>query len=110
MRILCRFDICFLKEVSAIEYSWLWVSLVFVGLGVTSVWLMVSYDPLNPWMANLNEYMSGRIDLMHHYYVTYGANPFGYDFFQQYRKVIKIYIKRLFAIMHLLTLFLNQGI
>lgn len=69
--------------------------LVFVGLGVTSVWLMVSYDPLNPWMANLNEYMSGRIDLMHHYYVTYGANPFGYDFStiqESYKNIYQTFI------------------
>lgn len=53
---------------------------VFVGLGVASVLLMMRYDPLKPWMANLDGYMSGRIDLMHHYYATYGARPFGFDF------------------------------
>ena len=41
---------------------------------------MVYFKPSISWMSNLNSMMTGRLDLMHHYFETYGVHMFGFDF------------------------------
>lgn len=55
-------------------------SLAFLGLSLFSIWLMVYFKPSISWMSNLNSMMTGRLDLMHHYFETYGVHMFGFDF------------------------------
>lgn len=55
-------------------------SLAFLGLSLLSIWLMVYFKPSISWMSNLNSMMTGRLDLMHHYFETYGVHMFGFDF------------------------------
>lgn len=55
-------------------------SLAFLGLSQFSIWLMVYFKPSISWMSNLNSMMTGRLDLMHHYFETYGVHMFGFDF------------------------------
>lgn len=55
-------------------------SLAFLGLSLFSIWLMVYFKPSFSWMSNLNSMMTGRLDLMHHYFETYGVHMFGFDF------------------------------
>lgn len=55
-------------------------SLAFLGLSLFSIWLMVYFKPSISWMNNLNSMMTGRLDLMHHYFETYGVHMFGFDF------------------------------
>ena len=54
--------------------------ITLVALCISSIWLMVYYDPSVSWMSKLNEFMSGRLDLAHYYYETYSVHLFGYDF------------------------------
>ena len=49
-------------------------SLAFLGLSLFSIWLMVYFKPSISWMSNLNSMMTGRLDLMHHYFETYGVH------------------------------------
>lgn len=55
-------------------------SLAFLGLSLFSIWLMVYFKPSISWMSSLNSMMTGRLDLMHHYFETYGVHMFGFDF------------------------------
>ena len=55
-------------------------SLAFLGLSLFSIWLMVYFKPSISWMSNLNSMMTGRLDLMHHYFEAYGVHMFGFDF------------------------------
>ena len=55
-------------------------SLAFLGLSLFSIWLMVYFKPSISWMSNLNSMTTGRLDLMHHYFETYGVHMFGFDF------------------------------
>lgn len=55
-------------------------SLAFLGLSLFSIWLMVYFKPSISWMSNLNSMMTGRLDLMHHYFETYRVHMFGFDF------------------------------
>lgn len=55
-------------------------TVLLIGLSVFSIWLMINYNPLIGWMYNFDRLLSNRIELMHHYYVTYHLHPFGFDF------------------------------
>ena len=55
-------------------------SLAFLGLSLFSIWLMVYFKPSISCISNLNSMMTGRLDLMHHYFETYGVHMFGFDF------------------------------
>ena len=55
-------------------------SLSVLVLFLFSIWLMVYFKPSISWMSNLNSMMTGRLELMHHYFETYGVHMFGFDF------------------------------
>ena len=55
-------------------------SLAFLGLSLFSIWLMVYFKPSISSMSNLNSMMTGRLDLLHHYFQTFGVHMFGFDF------------------------------
>lgn len=55
-------------------------TVLFVCLQCLSLYLMVYYNSSKPWMSYLDNLVSRRLDLMHHFYITYPHGLWGYDF------------------------------
>lgn len=47
---------------------------------VTSLYLMVQYNSSTIWMNKIDKLLSGRFDLAHYFYKSYGVTPFGVDY------------------------------
>lgn len=59
------------------SYLMLCLVITLICIIAASYYLMVSYDASVSWMSSLNDFLSGRLNLAHSYYETYGIELFG---------------------------------